>query len=89
MPGLALASTYLYSSGAYSFLLQLADEEALVKAAKKIGFNYIARTHDSITVEVVSVCVCVLCGEIDVTLTDIDCDASFLHSLASQESTSY
>ena len=79
-------SKYLCSSGTYSFLLQLADEEALVKAAKKIGFNYIARTHDSVTVEVVSVCV--LWGEIDVTLTDIDCDASFLHSLASQESTS-
>ena len=96
-------------------LLQLADEEALVKAAKKIGFNYIARTHDSITVEVVSVCVCVcvwcvcvracvcvcacvracVCVCVCVCICVCVCvlkvklsDTSFLHSLASQESTS-
>ena len=44
------------SSSACSLILIWADEEALVKAAKRIGFNYVARTHDSITLEVVRVC---------------------------------
>ena len=32
----------------------LSDEEALVKAAKKVGFDFVSRAYDKVTVVVVS-----------------------------------
>ena len=71
----------LYTSGTklISCVFTATDEEALVKAAKRCGFNFVERSGNSVTVNVVSVCVVYVLYVPD---GECDCSGKYVHGIS-------